>query len=511
MNKAFLAKLGWQCITNTDSLWSKVICAKYFRNTPSISNIEHKKVASSTWRGIVKAKTVLQSGLRHRVGNGRGTLFWTDPWLFSTPIISLINIDIDYVDKFNTVFFYWGDNDWNWEVLDAYITNDIRRSLQAVYINTDSNNLDVISWSASPDGYFTVKSAYNSQFVDPIISLNLNWKSIWKIQVPYKICTFLWIALHGKLMGNFERSRRNFTNSDMCSICNRDPETTLHILRDCPKAKQVWSSFIPNSLLSYWFNLNLQDWIMYNLNSFKHPDFLKDWKVFFSHTIWWIWRWRCISIFEGKEQPAWIKVKFLKTSLIQLKEAFRSESFHQQHVVTREDIDIGWIPPETHCFKLNTDGCSKGNPGPARAGGVIRDHEGRWIAGFSFNIGICTAIQAEMWAILKGLELAWSLGISQLEVDCDSELAVHWINKKTGNSGLCNNLISACGNLLDRNWLTKVTHSYRESNRVADKLANLALHLDYGVHNFQQCPNEVVSDLWYDIIGTTWPRTISLS
>jgi hypothetical protein len=35
--------------------------------------------------------------------------------------------------------------------------------------------------------------------------------------------------------------------------------------------------------------------------------------------------------------------------------------------------------------KLNVDGCSKGNPGFAGAGGVLRDSLGSWIKGFAIN------------------------------------------------------------------------------------------------------------------------------
>ena len=39
--------------------------------------------------------------------------------------------------------------------------------------------------------------------------------------------------------------------------------------------------------------------------------------------------------------------------------------------------------------KLNTDGCSKANPGLASGGGLLRDEDGEWIKGFAYNIGIC--------------------------------------------------------------------------------------------------------------------------
>lgn len=39
----------------------------------------------------------------------------------------------------------------------------------------------------------------------------------------------------------------------------------------------------------------------------------------------------------------------------------------------------------------------------AGAGGVIRDSNERWFGGFSYGIGLCEAVAAEIWAIFKGL------------------------------------------------------------------------------------------------------------
>ena len=55
-------------------------------------------------------------------------------------------------------------------------------------------------------------------------------------------------------------------------------------------------------------------------------------------------------------------------------------------------------------LKLNTDGSALGNPGPVGAaggggGGVLRDHRGRWIIGFSLHVGLTTNNMAELAAV----------------------------------------------------------------------------------------------------------------
>lgn len=61
--------------------------------------------------------------------------------------------------------------------------------------------------------------------------------------------------------------------------------------------------------------------------------------------------------------------------------------------------------PGTGKLKLNTDGRSRGNPGKAGFGGVIRDDRGFWILGFYGRSKDCTNLEAKLWGIFRGLEL----------------------------------------------------------------------------------------------------------
>ncbi|GKV00394.1 hypothetical protein SLEP1_g13086 [Rubroshorea leprosula] len=47
-------------------------------------------------------------------------------------------------------------------------------------------------------------------------------------------------------------------------------------------------------------------------------------------------------------------------------------------------------------FKLHTDGSALYNPGPAASGWSIRDHSGKWNAGFATRIGVTSALGAEL-------------------------------------------------------------------------------------------------------------------
>ena len=50
-------------------------------------------------------------------------------------------------------------------------------------------------------------------------------------------------------------------------------------------------------------------------------------------------------------------------------------------------------------FKLNTDGSALDNPGLVGARGVLQDHQGQWILGFSVHVGLATNNLAELAAV----------------------------------------------------------------------------------------------------------------
>ncbi len=77
---------------------------------------------------------------------------------------------------------------------------------------------------------------------------------------------------------------------------------------------------------------------------------------------------------------------------------------------------------------LYTDGASRGNPGPAAIGAVIKDGQGRVLGKISRRIGRTTNNQAEYQAVIAALEEAIRLGVAGVVIKSDSELVVKQIN-----------------------------------------------------------------------------------
>jgi ribonuclease HI len=76
---------------------------------------------------------------------------------------------------------------------------------------------------------------------------------------------------------------------------------------------------------------------------------------------------------------------------------------------------------------INADGGSRGNPGPAAIGILIRDTN-RTIAKFSQIIGMATNNVAEYKALVKALELASKFTKEEVYIFMDSELVVRQLS-----------------------------------------------------------------------------------
>ncbi len=136
---------------------------------------------------------------------------------------------------------------------------------------------------------------------------------------------------------------------------------------------------------------------------------------------------------------------------------------------------------------INTDGCSKGNPGPAAIGVTIKDEQGKLLASISQPIGLATNNQAEYRAIISALDYTLRLGANQVNMRSDSELVVNQINGqyRVKNTSL-KPLYQKVKQLQTQLEGFTITHIPRQQNREADNLASKALFPDEN-HNPQHC------------------------
>jgi ribonuclease HI len=127
-------------------------------------------------------------------------------------------------------------------------------------------------------------------------------------------------------------------------------------------------------------------------------------------------------------------------------------------------------------YQANIDGGSRGNPGPASYGVVIRDPKGEIIARLKKYIGQTTNNVAEYFGLIAALDYAENHGVRALRVLSDSELMVKQMRGqyKVKSEDL-RPLFERARKMSQSLESFRIEHVYREQNREADALANQAM------------------------------------
>jgi probable phosphoglycerate mutase len=140
------------------------------------------------------------------------------------------------------------------------------------------------------------------------------------------------------------------------------------------------------------------------------------------------------------------------------------------------DAGLERKPAAAAAHRINIDGASRGNPGPAAYGVVIRDARGETVAKLKKYIGRFTNNVAEYYGFIAAMDYALSHGVRAIRVESDSELLVKQMR------GLYRVKSADLQPLYERaQKMSKgfdsfsIEHVYREQNREADALANEVL------------------------------------
>jgi ribonuclease HI len=130
----------------------------------------------------------------------------------------------------------------------------------------------------------------------------------------------------------------------------------------------------------------------------------------------------------------------------------------------------------TAAYRANIDGGSRGNPGPASYGVVIRDPRGEVVARLKKYIGRSTNNVAEYYGLIAALDYAQQHGIRALRVESDSELLVRQMSGQYKvKSPELKPLFERARKMAQTFASFKIDHVYRDQNAEADALANKAL------------------------------------
>ena len=130
-------------------------------------------------------------------------------------------------------------------------------------------------------------------------------------------------------------------------------------------------------------------------------------------------------------------------------------------------------------IKVYTDGTSRGNPGKAGIGIVIKDASDKILTTFKEYIGEESNNSSEYKALIKSLDVIKKLrqDFNTIHFLTDSELIVKQITGKykIKNKNLIKLSLDFWKSINELKKKFKITHIPREKNKLADRLANEAI------------------------------------
>jgi ribonuclease HI len=505
-NVALLAKFNWRLIQEKDSPWVRTILAKYFPNGFVNSQNMVRRSGSSNWRGLKLGFDVFRAGLRWVIHNGQRVSFWHDRWIGDAPLRSLVHGPLSLSESLLRVCDVVGSGSvWNLAGLSLLLPTPVVEAIRATYVCSLSPKEDCLAWDSNK-GDFSSRIALQLANKHPIgLNSNLSDPSwIWKVATSPRIRFFLWQCYHDSVPVRDTLLARGLNIPHGCPRCSCPFESLSHTLRDCPDSFSIWNDLSIPTSCSQSFTFPLMDWISFNCSSSKaHDKSHIAWQTVFSFGLWTIWLRRNLLAFNSSPilpDPIRNILSFAAEFFCLMGDTANSK--------TASSIAVKWLPPTLGRAKLNTDGSSLGNPGIAGGGGVIRDSCGLWVGGFSRTIGHTTSVQAELRALLDGMQLALELHITHLDIEMDSLVSVDLVLSNSVANVFLRSIVDDCRCMMEKFASVTLKHIYREANACADLLAKEGCSQLLPFISFTAPPASVLECLAFDCSNSVCTRMI---
>ncbi|XP_057418984.1 uncharacterized protein LOC130713213 [Lotus japonicus] len=487
-NTSLLGKLVWTLLQDPEKLWARVLSHKYL-GSKSILDVVASSSTSSLWKGIPRARDVLKEGFRFKLGNGTTSIWyhnWSGQGSLATrlPFVHITDTSLSLRDVIR-------DGSWNFSGLYTIIPPDLQQSFHAIVPSLDARLVDCWTWKHDRNGVYTAASAYSwliSEAAQPSVPPLVPWKFIWKIEAPEKIRVFVWLLMHDVIQVNNFRFRCHLVSSPACTRCNHHVEDSIHCLRDCRFAREVWSrldalswpGFLSGDILS-WFLCQARG---------THASL-------FATAIWGIWRWRNNALLGDNSWSAMSTVQ-------------RILHDHHEHItylssdllsLTGSVAVARWSVPPAGRLKLNTDGAFDHVGTRSGMGGLVRDASGYWVCGFYAGATSANPLLAEIEALKLGLNMLWDANLRCVDCEVDCLDIVQALANNTYQFHVQASNLLELKLLLDRDWDVELRHISRDANDAADCLAGLGSRLQCSYTYLEVPPHELCPILARDLLA----------
>ncbi|KAF7801954.1 ribonuclease H [Senna tora] len=499
MNRALICKTAWNLFYGPNNLCSQVIANKYHKRCKDPGNIYYKTGDSRFWKAISNNWDFIQSNTGWEIRNGSKVLFWLDDWVPTIgPLILRCICSVNEDLLTTNVAHYVQDNEWKLDIIQELLPFDIVTKIMGMVPPIPSDIDDRARWKGNKEGVCTTTHAYQLLEDEQPDDNQSLWNKIWKLKFQQRLKLLLWRITRDNLPTRKKLSSQGL-GTDICPMCRRFSESTLHIFRDCVISHEFWSKCVSISEHSTFFNCSLKSWVEWNIQSSRKSLGTIPWLVIFDNAVSTFWMWRNQSIFEeGFETPS-NPIKIILSYAEQYWSAVLS--YTKDPIIGPTPIKTGWVLPPMDWHKINTDGSTNSDASLAGCGGIARNHQGNWIGGFHSLIGNCSVLDAELWGIYRGLMFAKKKGLQRVIIETDSMEAIDLIEKAITRRFSGNRLVGKIYELSTNLGCVIFNHCNREANNCADRLARNSLSFNFGVTELASPPRNLVSLIARDLVG----------
>jgi hypothetical protein len=207
-NYALLGKWCWRLLADRNSLWFRVMAARYGVEGSQLA--EGGRSASSWWRIIatLRREEWFTYHVSYGVGNGKLTMFWSDVWVGGVALRERFSRLFD-LSCFNEVSVFdmcqlgWGEGGeaWQWRrglfAWEEEAVGELCLLLQNVNLQVDKE--DRWHWNLEMSNAFSVRSAYKVLATHHTTAALVTLKSLRQKDIPLKVVLFAWRLFRDRL------------------------------------------------------------------------------------------------------------------------------------------------------------------------------------------------------------------------------------------------------------------------------------------------------------------------
>lgn len=84
-----------------------------------------------------------------------------------------------------------------------------------------------------------------------------------------------------------------------CGTCHSASKTIIHTLRDCMHSLDFWRELRANNFLPKFLSCQMEEWWNINTKCSRKGDGDFQWNLTFYCTIWFLWKWQTLRIFQN--------------------------------------------------------------------------------------------------------------------------------------------------------------------------------------------------------------------